>query len=897
MAKSNSEFKSIQKKLVAAVAMVLVASIMVVSSSYAWFTLSTAPEVTGIQTSVGSNGNLEMALRTQNNVNEIPSLVGQTMPNANATWGNLVDLSYNSEYGLDKITLAPARLNATLDEANTTNLDVPYTVTATDKADLEKYVVYSSDVTEQNIENAKYNGYPIKALGDITGDDATGWSRQIVVTVTQNAYMLNSTGFLQTPVYGTDGRVSQITANTVNGPYNKNNGTFAAGDGYGVRAVGVTSNISPAALALRNAKQAVNSAISTAKNGATTSLKVDSVKLANILINNKLTNQDTFSADDLTNVKNAIASLQNVATLLEDALKQAVVAVAVSQFPTKTFTTDGVTISTSDIIVKDSTDAVVTIDWDGVYTGEGESKQYTYPDLTAFKADLQAAYGVLDTEIVDKLDAAYSAANDENINTTAPTYTQLMAIMTSLLTVNDFEISKDGQTYTVGGLMDLGTGKAGLIMAGNPTINIKNGIYFYIAKFTDNYSSNTSLLVTAPEYGFVDEELKVNMQTVATAPANGFYLPAALAMMSALPNPDGVASELITDTYGYVLDFAFRTNAVGSNLLLQTSGVSRVGDDETAAVQGAGSFMKFKTNQTDYTQEQMLALMAAIRVVFVNDENAIYGVATLDVGYTDKTFADITSTTELEEGDTITIEGKSYVIESVGTFEELKEEGTTTGYKYATVTVQVPNYTVDADGYITAYLYLMNYSISADGILDLGVNPTKAASNAITALQQNQAQAVSALVYLDGDQVDNGDVAISGESMTGFMNLQFASSAKLDPMDYTFNTTPTLDAPTAAFDDNKVTITAAANTPDGVTYTLYTVIGDAERVLQTGVNAGSPYDLDDITISDASSIPDDTYTVYVKAVKAEGANPSEGVAAFNMIVAGGSVTFAAISGT
>ena len=43
---------SIRKKLLAAVAMLLVACIMTVSSTYAWFTLSPAPEVKGIATKV-----------------------------------------------------------------------------------------------------------------------------------------------------------------------------------------------------------------------------------------------------------------------------------------------------------------------------------------------------------------------------------------------------------------------------------------------------------------------------------------------------------------------------------------------------------------------------------------------------------------------------------------------------------------------------------------------------------------------------------------------------------------------------------------------------------------------------------------------------------------------------
>jgi hypothetical protein len=56
----------------------------------------------------------------------------------------------------------------------------------------------------------------------------------------------------------------------------------------------------------------------------------------------------------------------------------------------------------------------------------------------------------------------------------------------------------------------------------------------------------------------------------------------------------------------------------------------------------------------------------------------------------------------------------------------------------------------------------------------------------ITALPQNTATAVSVLVYLDGENIGNDDVAASAAtSMTGTMNLQFASSANLVPMEYT----------------------------------------------------------------------------------------------------------------
>lgn len=99
---------SIRGKLVSAACMLLVAVIMVVSSTYAWFTLSTAPEVSGIQTAIGANGALEMALFTGDEPKD--GVVNTTdWLTKNQYWGNLVDLS--DGYGLNTITLYPSVLN------------------------------------------------------------------------------------------------------------------------------------------------------------------------------------------------------------------------------------------------------------------------------------------------------------------------------------------------------------------------------------------------------------------------------------------------------------------------------------------------------------------------------------------------------------------------------------------------------------------------------------------------------------------------------------------------------------------------------------------------------------------------------------------------------------------
>jgi len=123
---------SIRAKLMSAVAMLLIAVIMVVSSTYAWFTLSTAPEVTGITTAIGANGALEMALMNKDgSIDQIVSGVGdslaggKTIDQVNRTWGNLVDVSDNDVYGLDQLILMPSLLNKTGDSLAKSMLQTP----------------------------------------------------------------------------------------------------------------------------------------------------------------------------------------------------------------------------------------------------------------------------------------------------------------------------------------------------------------------------------------------------------------------------------------------------------------------------------------------------------------------------------------------------------------------------------------------------------------------------------------------------------------------------------------------------------------------------------------------------------------------------------------------------
>lgn len=178
----------------------------------------------------------------------------------------------------------------------------------------------------------------------------------------------------------------------------------------------------------------------------------------------------------------------------------------------------------------------------------------------------------------------------------------------------------------------------------------------------------------------------------------------------------------ITEFYGYAIDLAFRTNASTSNLLLQTTAADRIyNGNQNEETMGKGSTMTFATTDATFTKDKMLNLMSKFEVVFYDTETTkILGYAKLDTN-----------------ADNVT--------------------GTA------------------ADG-ITANLLM----------LDAEKNLITAQKDAvITALSPNVAQHVTVLVYLNGADIEDEDVAASAvQSMSGTFNIQFASSAELQPMEY-----------------------------------------------------------------------------------------------------------------
>ena len=547
--KTLKKQRELKQKLMAAISMLLVSSLMMVTSTYAWFTLSTAPEVTGITTAVGANGNLEMALQPYSgDLTKIVSGESDSLKlplERNITWGNLVDVSDNASYGMNNLVLYPAKLNA--------------------------------------------------ADGTIGANP------------------------LSTPVYGADGRVSEVRANTLTGAYDYIKGQFAESmtigeasytNAKGVRAIGVSSSMTARELAHRNAMSAAISNGSGANVDAGKSLNNNGAAIANIAVKHALaTTEETYTQAEIAPLKIAVTDLQKIAGRIETALKNYLLANSIA----------------------------------------GSDAEATYVDLVANidkAATLEAAEAVANVKVPTDTDSAYTTAKEKlasmktaiasasailDLSGDAITWNQLSAPLNAL--VNTEKITVMGMT-----IEDVKADKEALIsavMGNNYTAELVlatgSGVYADIADFTGNYSAAFSMNVS---YGSL-QNIPVNAEMYAQTSQDPTYLDGVKTITATFSSGNSNAStaQPITTFYGYIIDLAFRTNAAGSYLQLQADAVDRIysEDGNNPETMGGGANMTFKTDSSTFGQAGVKALMENIRVIFFDTQsNNIIAYAKLD---------------------------------------------------------------------------------------------------------------------------------------------------------------------------------------------------------------------------------------------------------------------------
>jgi len=696
--------RDIKSKLMAAICMLLVSSIMMVSTTYAWFTLSTAPEVTGITTAVGANGNLEMALLpTSGDLLDITSEAGdgaesKSLVAKNITWGNLVDLDKeNNSYGLSNIMLYPSALN-------------------------------------------------VNATGAVP---TTG-------------------SLLKTPKYGADGRVIELADNTSTAIYDTVKTGFFPGEStqYGVRAIGVVSGMTARELDYRNARAAANTAMSLAATKAAQSLNSNGSALASIAVK-KATNTTEFSGEEVANLGAIITAFETDGGILdqiETAYIQYILAYAASSL-NNTGADSGETLYTSIKAEVEKQNATLS-----------SVKTYITDTLSASIPDFLST-GISDYEgIVAAVQTARNKYDGLGVSDDSThEWTAIQDVVNALANADSMTVN--GKTPTqikenMQAIVDDVTGGKGLVVK----VATGGGVYADVADQCGDY--NASIRLEGISYGGLSINANARMETASNMTPNNYLVAIGTATNGHAPASNTGDPMPISDYYGYIIDMAFRTNAAESNLLLQVDPADRIydqtGNEETM---GGGSSMTFQATTTDFSADQVKGLMKGIRIVFFDTESgAIKAKAKLDANAAELGADGWTAKMYLYSDD-----DAASVYYDVATAADKEAAATVQLYK------QIP---AAEDGGEPTYEPINRTDAEYQESNTYYVQKTNAAGenrtdNTIMGLNQNTATKLSVLVYLDGNNVANEDVAATGSSsMTGTMNLQFASSANLVPMEY-----------------------------------------------------------------------------------------------------------------
>ena len=718
----NEMLKQLDKmksKLMAAVAMLLISALLMSSTSYAWFVLSTAPEIAKLNTTAGANGALEIALPgtiTQENglkrPDEPKSKVGASSANimqpveeANTYWGNMVEIT--ESYGLQNLVLFPSRLNLSSTLVNTVELASPLLV----------------------------------------------------------------------PTYGTDGRISS-TASVGSAVYNKAEDQYNTSTDYGVHLLGFFADgeSSTEDETIVYSRQDIIDQMAVNIQDAHAGLRNDIVSMVNrhsgdiiqLLVEIKFKSDpssrmnlfriSSLSSESVTAMGEMIQELGAIADGAMDSLRYAVMAKAaadlthypdtdegkrelgrvyagLSQMSTDTMTTlagyypdilasiQAVTavknrISEADRLLREATDKMMaaTALFDiactelGGYTNAGI---FTALDIMAADSNHTAdmymwanSVGVGDSSpfaALAKIVGDYNAEISDYVDY------QCVMVKSGLVVLDSHYDEDTGATTNYYMTAD-----------GGSTTNVDEAITYdqlYAAQLTPMAGTyKIHMYVTGGTAKAYDEE------------ANAGELASIYASVSGLTTEgEFTVSNLVTDlktAYGYSVDFAVKTSSAGE-LLLQQEAIDRV-TGETAengtpsTTMGSGSVIRISNTASDIAD--LNGLLQSIYVVFYDTINGqIYGVATVD-----------TDRMRTETGD---VQVAPLVL------------------RYANIT----------DGKLTA-------GIARDSLLTMSADTT---------------YYITALTYVNGDMVDGSMIsATQGASLNGKINLQFANSTALYPMEY-----------------------------------------------------------------------------------------------------------------
>ena len=689
-----SRKKQIKTKLMAATSMLLVSSIMLSTTTYAWFTLSTAPEVTEMQTTAGANGALEIALQSTNEAGngraDIKSGVGNSTANvdstvANTYWGNIVDL--NNGYGLEHITIYPSRLNV-----NSTTVDGNQSY-AVDTNSILKAAKYGIDGRVVALEAAKKTHYNAKGENAGKFTDTANWGVNVI-------------GFT-------------------------NNGDTATDNSF-VRAYS-RANV------LAEATQKVADYRTTLRSEMGDLIARNSKGIFGVMafiVGVELLTQDQL----MSTVTDYISSMDAMIGDAADAVRWALLANAVADDRFKSESEEDM--KELGTIYKEFLQYPLSSEDAEIISIESLAEKYGYEEIA------------LAAQTVSTAQARIALAGKEENPALAAFFLvkESEAFMYGM-NANGSKIPNQGIRAGLGYDLAAGVTSDTIFMvetenADPMSINLFSSLATILGDYEgmmtiwlkDDLSTMTEQQPTTDldswircDYGIKatnkSDPLKwkdvSNLELVEDDSNIGVLGSVYQQVASKTATGDILMPITRTDitSYGYSIDLAFQASE-STKLVLQKDGISRVsGENNDRLVQGAGSNMTF-TIPGDLSHEQAKELLQCVYIVFMNTANgSVYKIAA----------------PESTSIDTVL-------------------------------------------GTATATLQLYDPDFAEDGSLRLGTETT---DNVLFNMTKDTPYYITAVVYLNGDVVDNSMLSSSQVlSLDGMINLQFSSSTSLQGMKY-----------------------------------------------------------------------------------------------------------------
>lgn len=716
------------REKVTAVAFLLALSvIMLTSASYAWLTISRAPEVTAVSTNIAANGSLEIALATgdgknapgDSKVGDSSAAEGQSIVNANKTWGNLINLN-DPSYGLDNLTLRPAQLN--------------------------------------------------------------------------------TASLLDSPLYGAeydkDGRITQLASDfgytTWVLPEEDKPGYFGVSDKYGVRAISSTKveAVGAEAAYYRMVSEAKNANLAAANAYVALGNSDRYMPSLATMMGLYMTARMNPDEPSLNNPDCAVADIQNLRDMYAaflncfDAEAEAMAKLA-----------------NLCLFLKN---------------GERNYTPYTAEMIYATTTEKLQSEGIQISNLDQFIKDRNTIASDlEKLKTIAESGTSLKwqdsglnAIVNNLVNVGACTIGADNTPIS-----SIGASNAMGYLSGTQEARITNGILYRFEERTGGYISVKNLGISAKvkRMGItVPATVKANVQT--TAPRDYNLFSNDLEYAKSLNDGDYKGGEAVAeDTYGLAVDLWVRTNSVGSYLTLEGNVLTESSEVQATGKDPSGKPVDLYTVKITATDEDGNSFSYSLDLYqeggkWYNIDNHMEVTEEELNGETPRALMETVVTVVGYEGD-------NRVWSDVETWEDnpygLSLDSTTQGsgscYVYYADTPEDQARSlklleafkvafVDGEGKLlasaimdTEHFYAANGRVTVPLISDpsdsinLGEDYQGNITYAITALEQNVATRITAIVYLDGTKLTNSEV-LSAADIEGQLNIQFGSSESLKPI-------------------------------------------------------------------------------------------------------------------